>query len=260
MQHRFHSRAFTLIELLAVITIISILVGIALPVYAAVQLSAHKTQSLSNMRQLGAMLLTYCSDHNEVLPMQGDSTPSWGGAAVNDSTENTAWYNAIPREAGSRGLGDYQNAPALFYSPQSLFFVAAAKYPADKLSAPLFAVAYNSKLFGSFTSGSGNSEDITAIRLTNIQQPSKTCLFQESGLPGETKIFSAQSSYNGQDATFASRSVARYNGSTIIDFADGHAAELSGSQIVDPNSGKAYYPQSLGAVYWTVDPTADANS
>jgi prepilin-type N-terminal cleavage/methylation domain-containing protein/prepilin-type processing-associated H-X9-DG protein len=254
------SRAFTLIEILVVITIIGILAGVALPVFASVQLSARKTQSLSNMRQLGALTLSYCNDHNQSLPTQSDTSPTWAGAAATTSTEMTAWYNAVPRESGGLGLGDYQNHTSDFYSGKSLFFVPAAKYPSTELNAPLFAVAFNSKLYGSMTGATGNAEDITTLRLNNIQLPAKTVLYQESGLPGETQINKSQSSYNGQASSFASRSIARYNGQTIIVFADGHAGELLGNQVVAP-SGKAYYPQLTppGEVIWTVDPGASPN-
>jgi prepilin-type N-terminal cleavage/methylation domain-containing protein/prepilin-type processing-associated H-X9-DG protein len=249
------SRAFTLIELLVVITIIAVLAAVALPVFGSVQLSARKTQSLSNMRQLGALTLSYSNDHNELLPTQSDTQPTWSGSAQPTTSETTAWYNAVPREAGGRGLADYQNIPAAFYTDKSLFFVPAAKYPSNKLTAPLFAVAFNSKLYGSI-----GSETINTIRIPNLQLPARTCLFQESGLPGETNINSSQSSYNGQASSFASRSIARYNGRTIIVFADGHSEELLGNQVVAP-SGKAYYPQLTppGEVIWTIDPTASPN-
>jgi prepilin-type N-terminal cleavage/methylation domain-containing protein/prepilin-type processing-associated H-X9-DG protein len=259
------SRAFTLIELLVVITIIGVLAGIALPVFASVQLQSQKTQSLSNMRQLGTLTLSYCNDHNETLPLQGDTSPTWAGCVANTTTENTAWYNVVPEEAtGGMGLREFANSnKAAFYQSGSLFFVPAAKYTTamrTSTTTPYFAVAYNSKLFGNMTSSTGGTEDITTIRLPNLLHPAKTCLFQESGLAGEKQIFTTQSSYNGQASSFASRSVARYNGNTIIVFADGHAQELAGYQVVAP-AGKAYYPQLTppGEVIWTLDPNASPN-
>ncbi len=253
------TRAFTLVELLVVIAIVGVLAGIALPVYNSVETTARKTQSLSSLRQLAVALVAYCGDNNGTLPLQGDSSPTWKGMAATTSAETTAWYNAVPREVGSLGGGDYATNPANFYAKGSLFYVAAAKYPTTKLAAPLFAIAYNSKLFTS---------TVATVRLSLITYPAETCLFLESGLAGETPINSHQSSYNGQPAVFASRAVARYNGQTVVVFADGHGGSFAGPDVVDEGTkpgdsgvvGKAYYPQNLGKVYWTTDPTANANS
>ena len=54
---RFTCQAFTLIELLVVIGIIAVLAGVVFPVYRSVQMTGRKTQSLSNMRQLGTALI-----------------------------------------------------------------------------------------------------------------------------------------------------------------------------------------------------------
>ena len=257
-------RAFTLIELLVVIVIIAALAGIILPVYGSVQRAGQRVQSMSNMRQLGAAFISYCNDNNGQIPTQGDSAPTWNGAAAATPNETTAWYNALPRTyANSRGLGDYASSQADFYTKGSMFFVPAAKYPATKLNAPLFAVAMCSKLFDSTY-----ITDSSLVRLQNFQAPAETCIFQESGLPGEKQIYTTQSSYNGQSYTFASRSVARYNGMTLIVFADGHADSLNGSDVVDSKSGKAYFPQlatqgsttAAGKVCWTLNPNVNANN
>jgi prepilin-type N-terminal cleavage/methylation domain-containing protein/prepilin-type processing-associated H-X9-DG protein len=248
-------RAFTLIELLVVITIIAILASLLLPVYNVVMLNAKKTQSMANMRQLGVMLVSYTSDQNGAFPMPGTPAPTWAGAAsTSDPIETEAWYNTLPRQSGQKGLGDYQGVTATFYQKGSIFYVPAAQYPAGKLSAPLFALAYNSKLFGDF-----GGQTVVSVRLQSLTLPSQTCVFQESGLAGEPQIFPSQTAYNGQSSSYATQTAGRYGGHTLILFADGHVAELAGSDVVNPASGKAYYPQSLGKVYWTVDPTVDAN-
>jgi prepilin-type N-terminal cleavage/methylation domain-containing protein/prepilin-type processing-associated H-X9-DG protein len=250
-------RAFTLIELLVVISIIALLAALLLPVYNTVLLNGKKTQSMANMRQLGVMLVSYTGDQNGSFPLPGTLAPTWAGAAsTSDTNETNAWYNALPRLSGQKGVGDYQLTQAAFYQKGSVFLVPAAQYPTSKLNAPLFAVAYNSKLFGT----AGGADAITSVRLQSITLPSQTCVFQESGLSGEPQIYSSQAAYNGQSASYATQTVARYGGHTLIAFADGHVAELAGSDVVNPASGKAYSPQNLGEVYWTVDPTVDANN
>ena len=248
--------AFTLIELLVVITIIAVLAGIILPVYGNIQIAGKRTQSLSNMRQLGMAALSYCNDNSDSLPAQGDAT-SWASAATGTDAENAQWYNVLPRTYGNtRGLGDYAKDTAAFYKNGSMFYVPAAKYPTTKLTAPLFAVAYNSKLItGTYST-----------RLQLITLPAQTVMFQEAGVPGETPI-KGQKAYTTQPSSYASRTAARYNGSTILTFCDGHAAAFTGTSIVDPSSGKAFFasyptpfPTGAATVYWEMLPTVDPNS
>ena len=251
MKRSFH-HAFTLIELLVVIVVIGVLAGIVLPVYSNVQLSAKRVQSLNNMRQLGAAALSYCGDNNGALPAQVTKTPVWG-------TTTADWYNALPRTyMGSQNLNDYAANPPAFYTKGSVFYVPAAKYPpkATSNATPQFAVAFNSKLFTS---------TVTSVRLAGIMLPASTVLFQECGCVGET-VIKGQSAYSDQAYSYASRTVARYNGNTILTFCDGHASSFTGSSVVDPSSGKAYYaaypnplPTGAATVYWEVNPATSPN-
>ncbi len=255
--------AFTLIELLVVLGIIAVLASIAFPIFGNVMLSAKRTQSMSNMRQLGAAFVSYCNDNNGQVPLTGNTPTSWTDTA--DCGDATAWFNVLPRNyANSKGLGDYTNDPADFYAKGSLFYVPAAKYPTTgtsaKLTVPLFAVSINSKLYGTIDT---KTIDATQARLQNFVSLAETCIFQESGLPGETTVVTGQNVYTNQCKTYASRSVARYSGRTIIVFADGHADSLLGTDIVSASTKKAYYPQvgtAGGSVYWTMDPTINANN
>ncbi len=61
-------RAFTLIELLVVIAIIAILAAILFPVFAQAKLAAKKTQTLSNLKQIGLGFQMYAGDVDDTLP------------------------------------------------------------------------------------------------------------------------------------------------------------------------------------------------
>ena len=60
--------AFTLIELLLVISIIAILVAILLPVLGMVRTRMDSAQCLSQLRQIGAGVSAYVNDHTGTLP------------------------------------------------------------------------------------------------------------------------------------------------------------------------------------------------
>jgi prepilin-type N-terminal cleavage/methylation domain-containing protein len=60
-------QAFTLIELLVVIAIIAVLAAILFPVFSQAKEAAKKTQSISNMRQLGISWQLYNTDYDDTL-------------------------------------------------------------------------------------------------------------------------------------------------------------------------------------------------
>jgi len=74
-------KAFTLIELLVVIAIIAILAAILFPVFAQAKLAAKKTQSLSNVKQLGTGVMMYLNDADDTYPQSefgiNDTHQTW---------------------------------------------------------------------------------------------------------------------------------------------------------------------------------------
>jgi prepilin-type N-terminal cleavage/methylation domain-containing protein/prepilin-type processing-associated H-X9-DG protein len=64
-----HLRAFTVIELLVVISIITILIAILLPALASARATARTTQCLAKIRQLCVINTTYALEHKGFLAM-----------------------------------------------------------------------------------------------------------------------------------------------------------------------------------------------
>ena len=67
-----HRDAFTLIELLVVIGIIALLGALLLGVLNNARRKAESMNCVSNLRQLGAAVITYASDNDDALPNHSD--------------------------------------------------------------------------------------------------------------------------------------------------------------------------------------------
>ena len=87
-------KAFTLIELLVVIAIIAILAAILFPVFAQAKAAAKKTQSLSNLKQMGLAVQMYLGDSDDrYLPAfsPDDTTGGWAQYDSSGNNLNTLW-------------------------------------------------------------------------------------------------------------------------------------------------------------------------
>lgn len=82
-------RAFTLIEVLVVIAVISLLIGITLPALGSARTAARETLSLSNVRSIGQTFALY-ADANKTYPFPG-SVPGVE-APIPENLYSFRWY------------------------------------------------------------------------------------------------------------------------------------------------------------------------
>ena len=220
------SRGFTLIELLVVIAIIAILAGMLLPALARAKGSAVRIACLNQQKQWGLGLMLYTEDNLDYLPREKPFSQDQLTWLQAQSTNNAdLWCNAIPPRIGLRPVRDYATNGQAFYEKASLLTCPAAKLPVPTVrkASPFFSLAMNSKLIRN-----GEPSKLSAIQMT-----SQTVVFTEAGMPDELKFHPNQSAYNGQPHAFANRFSARHSGSGNLVFADGHAENLRGNQVID---------------------------
>lgn len=84
---------FTLLELLIVVALGLILFGLLLPGLNRAKAKTHDLTCLSNLKQWGLATHIYVMDHDDFLPPEGNPNPR-------DSSTNTGWYIALPRQLG----------------------------------------------------------------------------------------------------------------------------------------------------------------
>lgn len=81
-------RAFTLVELLVVITVLAVLAALALPIYSKVILYGQTTGSMSNLRQLALANLAYVADNDGYYcpAQEPKNLTRWHGARTSGSS------------------------------------------------------------------------------------------------------------------------------------------------------------------------------
>ncbi|MFZ4483024.1 MAG: type II secretion system protein [Chthoniobacterales bacterium] len=217
------SAGFTLIELLVVVAILGILGFLIVPAVASAMSSSQKAGALNQIKQISTLAVTYAADNNGQLPDEGGE----GVQSINKiKTATNAWYNVLPP------LGGLKPASALtrenFNTPESVFFLKAAEYPARPGSSVFFAYGINSQLVDASR---------PVIRLHQITKPARTALFAEAALPDEKDLLPAGGTTSdlGQPKVRDRRFVGRYNGAGIIGFADGHAEVVPVNKAFDTN-------------------------
>jgi prepilin-type N-terminal cleavage/methylation domain-containing protein len=91
--------AFTLVELLVVISIIAILAGIAFPAFTKVKEQANQTKALSNAKSIGTFCKLYANDYKGDYPMYSNATTK---AAAADS--NAVFNDMFPTYFNDKGI------------------------------------------------------------------------------------------------------------------------------------------------------------
>jgi len=88
-------RAFTLIEILVVVSITAVLAGIGLLSYKAMLNRSANAQDINKLRQIGTALNLYVQDNNGRLP--NPEIPILGTKLASDQPDRFVWQEAVDR-------------------------------------------------------------------------------------------------------------------------------------------------------------------
>jgi prepilin-type N-terminal cleavage/methylation domain-containing protein len=246
-------RGFTLIEILIAVSVIIALGAIGASVWRSAKEKANQSVAMQKMRALGSAFATYTTEYNGLLPFEdAPGTDDWTNAAKPESQET--WYNALPRLMKSPTVGEIgQTNPARLYHESHPLYIPGAPYPGPnkRLEAPAFAVAMNSRLQRKDDAGVKQQG-----RYSQIQEPAKTVVLLERGLPNDKQTTPAQRGFDGSPKANPRAFAARHNQKGCLIFADGHAELHSASDLMTPGGG-IIVPQT--SIVWTLNPDDDPN-
>lgn len=190
-------QAWTLSELLLVITIVGVLLALLLPAFNRIQAHSRNVGCLNHLRQIGIAFLQYQQDSGGLIPPPGRGQLSW---------------NVQLRPYG-----------IVIRNPSPLLC------PADPLVDNSFATAGYSYSMNVWLKSSRESvifdgtTDWTPIRAAAVTYPAKTILMGDS----ETKV-------NGRFLQAGRILTTRHGGRANFVFCDGHVEALTNEETVTP--------------------------
>jgi prepilin-type N-terminal cleavage/methylation domain-containing protein/prepilin-type processing-associated H-X9-DG protein len=232
--------AFTLIEILVVVAIISILAAILFPVFARARENARRSSCMSNLKQMGIAMMMYVQDYDETYPQTISPVPTSvpaskypDGAIWTQITYMGSTYNAI---FWQQMLYPYHRNMQIFWCPSSSISYQPY-FPTSKLVPSNGHYGANSLLMP--------TDYVSTVKLSSIQSASTTYAFMDFGTYSASYYRSFTSSGNvyylpGGDCSTISSSLTKntddcQNGRHLsgvnVAFADGHAKWLKSSVV-----------------------------
>ena len=282
-------RAFTLLELLVVVTIIAILAAMLLPALAKGKQEAKKSGCLSNLRQWGMSEQMYADDYKGFLPTDGmgDSEDYEGTAPYGTAEDPTAWFNVLPPYWQGAPLSSYvtNRVNPLTGTPTSiiyeympfpggvgsrLWFCPAIQMDTSQAAKQLAAAPEEPPSVGYFgycqsldlnkVVGTANASDPMGStyspygampRMGTLPKPSATVLLFDAAFNPYTEIENGDPIYNNQLPGLRFKSLAsRHFTGAVLNFCDGHAAYYKDSYATNGANFSAKLEGLVPDIIW----------
>lgn len=240
-------RAFTLVELLVVISIIALLMGIMMPSLSKARAYARAAKSMSNMRQWGIGANMWANDNDGYLPWEGNKDDYMG----EDFLSEKWWANAIPPMIGQKRYRQLSEEAIAIHGyvplpPQtsSMFIDPAAKFPSGFTKKAIcfydsvynyeyqlfFCYVWNSELNNGASASA--ADDIRQVKIETIRRSSETILMLEMRTTNEELDRNDYAYYSGRTllgrhrADWKRAARRHLNGGHYV-FCDGHVARIN---------------------------------
>jgi len=219
-------RGFTLVELLVVIGIMVILAGLAFPALSMAMAHAKTAKCSSNLRTIGAAMITYAGDNNGNLPESGSTIYHTGGPnspSVDPTTGLNSWTEQLETYLGPSSFnGSTPAVNPIFQCPDWPNVVNSST--GKTLSSTANSCKYYSYFNGSHAAGGGGSGAgaFGAVNLMRIQAPSAHIICGDIDFNGYQMLDADPDDYGSNNPAFAGTTIRLHGGSVNLIFADGH--------------------------------------
>jgi prepilin-type processing-associated H-X9-DG protein/prepilin-type N-terminal cleavage/methylation domain-containing protein len=233
MKRTLKTRAFTLIEMLVVISIVTLLISILLPSLGTARESARSARCMSNQKQLAVGVHYYLNNNRTFYPV--------GCGWANDTSRmNVTWGQAVAREIGIQGyvtetgwkvLPEYTQNVYTKSKPNNKLFICPS-YTRDNYwgGAPSNTYSWNTTPYGmgdgdiwGAAGGSYSAQvwwDYYGRRKeSQIRRPTTTVMFREFYTLTGGPILEYAPGYGGA-ATISDL----HNGTSNVAWVDGHVS------------------------------------
>lgn len=246
---RGNQRAFTLVELLVVVGVITVLALLALPVLAGTRPNAKLLQCCNNLRQWARALQIYSGENGDRLPRDGMSSLGIYPGTGTDGTPDdpNAWFNLLPPYLSLPRLSYYNQLPggntrAKFPFPGNTNTARIWHCPVAAMSDVDLASVVGGGYAGFFSyamnldlkkqTESLNFSYPQMPRLPSFARPASTVLFSDCAFNPRTEPFNSSPQYNSVNPANRWRAFAtRHAGGGVISFLDGQARFFPASYV-----------------------------